>query len=136
LFIRKEIRDHDGESRTLNGLGSVYRALEKKAEALRCYKEALHISNDVVGNRYWEGIILQNIGKIYFKQQRNDVALACFLLAYIIFEELQSPVRDTTQERINDLRSKVEEKQFTALLATVEPQASQIVGQALREGLE
>ncbi len=51
------------------------------------------------------------------------------------FEEVQSPNRDSVQSWTDDLREEIGEEQFATLLAQVEPQASQIVEQALREGL-
>ena len=88
-----------------------------------------------VGDRGGEGATLWNIGALYFQQSHYDVALACFLLARGIYEEVQSPHRDDEQGWIDGLREKVGGKQFAALLAQVEPQALQIVERALREGL-
>lgn len=76
-----------------------------------------------------------NIGTLYFEQDIYNTALACLLLAKDIFKEAQSPRRDGIQQWINDLQEEVGEDQFTALLSQVEPQARQIVEQALREGL-
>ncbi len=76
-----------------------------------------------------------NIGALYFRQGRNDAALACFLLARDIYKEVLSPNHEVVQEWIDDLRKKAGEEGFAALLAKVEPQASSIVEQALREGL-
>jgi hypothetical protein len=58
-----------------------------------------------------------------------------FLSARSIFEEVQSPHRDTVQNWIDSLREKIGEEQFTTLLAQVESQASQVVERALHEGL-
>ncbi len=88
-----------------------------------------------MGDRSGEGITLWNIGAFYFDQGRYNVALACFLLARNIFEEVQSPNRDEIQGWIDDLNQKVGEAQFVTLLSQVEPQAQQIVEQTLHEGL-
>ncbi|GAC1346884.1 MAG: hypothetical protein NVSMB27_11260 [Ktedonobacteraceae bacterium] len=64
------------------------------------------------------------------------VALACFLLSREFFEKVQSINRDVTQVWIDVLHRKMDEQQFTALLASVKPQAHQILEQALREGLK
>ena len=76
-----------------------------------------------------------NIGALYFERGRDDAALACFLLARDIYEEVLSPNREGVQEWIDDLWEEAGEEEFAALLAKVEPQASSIVEQALREGL-
>jgi hypothetical protein len=78
---------------------------------------------------------LWNIGTLYFERGRNDAALACFLLARDIYGEVLSTDREGVQRWIDELRKKAGKKEFAALLAKVEPQASLIVEQALREGL-
>ena len=72
---------------------------------------------------------------LYFEQGHYDVALAFFLSARDIFEEVQSPNRDGVQSWIDGMRGEIGKEQFTTLLAQVEPQASQIVERALHEGL-
>src|SRR6266581_325734 len=121
-------------ARIYSELGSVYKTLGKKQEALSYYEQALLISREV-GDREGEGTTLSNMGALYFEQGHYDVALASFLLARGIFEEVQSPNRDSVQSWTDDLREEIGEEQFATLLDQVEPKASQIVEQALREGL-
>ncbi|HLX57075.1 MAG TPA: tetratricopeptide repeat protein [Ktedonobacteraceae bacterium] len=132
LRIYREVGDRSGEGTTLNNLGGVYDALGQKQQALEYYEQALLIRREV-GDRSGEGTTLWNIGAYYFDQSRYDVALASFLLARDIFEEVQSPNHDEVQGWIDDLRKKVGEEQFRALLARVEPRAQQLVEQALIE---
>jgi tetratricopeptide (TPR) repeat protein len=115
-------------------LGSVYDDLGKQQEALTYYEQALDIRREV-GDRGGEGTTLHNIGTLYFEQGHYDVALACFLLARGILEEVLSPHRDDEQSWIDDLRRRVGEKQFATLLARVEVQAQQVVEQELKNGL-
>ena len=117
-----------------NNLGQVYDVLGKKQEALRYFEQALAIRREV-GDRRGEGATLWNIGALYFRQDRNDAGLACFLLARDIYQEVLSPYREGVQRWIERLRKKASEEEFAALLAKIEPQASLIVEQALREGL-
>ncbi len=79
---------------------------------------------------------MHNIGTVYFAKADYPVALACFLLARRIFEEVQSPNRDLVQGWIDDLREEVGEEQFATLLAQVELRAAQIVEQSLQKGDE
>ncbi len=134
LAIYREVGDRGGEGRTLNNLGGVYDALGKKQEALSYYEQSLAIRREV-GDRGGEGTTLYNMGALYFEQGHYYVALASLLLARDIFEEVQSPNRDSVQSWIDGLRKEIGEKQFAALQAQVEPHASQIVEQALQEGL-
>jgi len=112
----------------------VYKALGKQQEALSYFEQALVISREV-GDRGGEGTTLYYIGALYFEQGHYDVALASLLLARSIFEEVQSPRRDSVQNWIDSLREEIGEEQFTTLLAQVGPQALQIVEQALHKGL-
>jgi hypothetical protein len=77
--------------------------------------------------------VLRNLGKLYLDQQRYEFALATLLLARNILNEVQSSYCDESQRGIETLRTTVGEEQFTVLLARVEPQAQQIVEQALSE---
>ncbi len=134
LRLRREVGDRPGEGTTLNNLGGVYSDLGQKQKALEYYEQALGIRREV-GDRYGESTTLHNIGTIYFDQHRYDVALACFLLARSIFEQVQSPDVDDEVQWIAYLRQQIGEEQFAALLAEVEPRAEQVVEEALREGL-
>jgi tetratricopeptide (TPR) repeat protein len=134
LSIYKQLGNRKWEGSTLNNLGSVSNALGKTEEALRYHNEALDIRKEV-GDRRGEGTTLHNIGTLYFNQDCYDVAFAFFLLARGILEEVLSPDREDEQNWIDDLRRKVGEKRFTQLLARVEPQAHQIVEQALHQDI-
>ncbi len=131
LVIRREVGDRGGEGNILNNLGLVYNSLGKKSEALDYYQQALVIRREV-GDRGGEGITLWNIGAFFFQQQ-YDVALAAFLLAQNVLKEVQSPKYSDVQGWIDSLRHSIGEQQFVELLARVEPQAQQIVEQALEK---
>ena len=131
LEIYREMGDRRNEGVTLSNLGSVYNSLGKKPEALDYYQQALVIGREV-GDRRGEGITLWNIGAFFFQQQ-YDVALAALLLAQEVLKEVQDPQHSDVEEWIDSLRQHVGEQQFAELLAHVEPQAQQIVEQALRK---
>ena len=71
------------------------------------------------------------MGIFYLQQARYDVALAYLLLARDIFAEAQRIEGDLPQKNIETLQQKVGDEEFASLLAKVEPQAAEIVGQAL-----
>ena len=131
----KHIPDPGGVGTTLNNLGRVYNLLGKKKQALKYYEQALRIIQEV-GDRGGEGVTLHNIGTLYLEQEKYSIALASFLRAKKIFEEVQSLSREVSQRYMGRLQEELGDEQFTTLLSTVEPQAQQIVDQALREGLE
>ena len=78
---------------------------------------------------------MHNIGKIALEQERYDLALACFLLAKSIFKEARSPDHELPRYSMEQLALKVGEQRYSSLLTQVETEASQIVEQALAEGL-
>lgn len=131
LSIRREV-DRRGEGRTLKNLGTVNEMLGHKQQAMAYYKEALSIAREVEDHE-GEGKVLRNLGKLYLDQQRYKVALAALLLARNILNEVQSSYCDESQRGIDTLRKAVGEEEFSELLAQVEPQALQIVEQALNE---
>ena len=134
LYIRGEI-DRRGEGRTLKNLGTVHEKLGNKQQAMHYYKEALSIAQEVE-DREGQGKTLRNLGKLYLDQQLYEVALASLLLAQNILNEAQSPYYDESQRGIDTLRKAVGDQEYTALLALVEPQAQQIVEQALHNEME
>ena len=114
--------------------GYLCEALGKPEEALQYYEDALRIRKEV-GDRTGEGTTLHSIRTLYFEQHKYDIALAFFLLARNIYEDVLSPYRDVSQNWIDDLHEEVGKQQFATLLAQVEPQAHQIVEQALHEDM-
>ena len=135
LSIREEVGDRWGVNRTLKNLGRVYVDLGQKKIAWRHIQQALKISKEV-GDREGEAKALQTTGLLYFKQYHYDVALACFLLASNILDELHSPYLMETQRSLKILREAMGNDEFTELATQVEPQAQQIIEQALREEME
>ncbi len=131
LGIRREI-DRKGEGRTLKNLGAVYESLGQKQQAMEYYRQALGVAREVE-DREGQGKALRNMGKLYLDQQRYEVALAALLLARDMLSEVQSSYYEESQRGIKTLRKAVGEEEFAGLLAEVEPQAREIVEQALSE---
>lgn len=135
LDILKEAGDRWGEGAVLNTLGWVQDALDRQEEAFKSYKKALDIVREV-GDRLEEGATLQNVGMLYLKQRRYDLALACFLLAKVTFEEMRSLDREEVQRWIDRLCQEVGEEESLSLFAQVELHLNQIAEQALGEARE
>lgn len=135
LHILREVGERRAEGRAFHNLGQLYIELRQKKQALESCQKALLIFREI-GDRWGEGETVYNVGALYFLQGRDDVALACFLYARAIFDELHNPLLTETQNWIEAIHKELGDEQFPVLLSTVEPQAQQIVDQALREGLE
>lgn len=132
LDILKEVGDKWREGMTLSELGNISTNLGESEQAWSYYKDALSVRREVE-DRGGEGTTLYNIGILYFQQRRYDVALACFLIAKSIFEEMQGPERENIRMAIDNLRGTVGKQYFEGLFEQVEPQAQHIVEQALGE---
>ena len=113
-----------------NNLGSVSNALGNKQEALRYYGEALSIRREV-GDRGGEGTTLHNIGIVLLEQHNYRAGLASILLAKRLYEQVESPYVEYTAEVLDGIRQSLDDKEYAALLKEVEPQAQQIVEEAL-----
>jgi tetratricopeptide (TPR) repeat protein len=135
LGILREVGDRSGEGTTLNNLGRVYDALGQKPRALEYYEQALGIRREV-GDRSGEGATLHNMGMIFAAQGRIDVALACVLLAKILYEYVQSPSDvDDEVQWIKALQKHLGEKRFSELYRQVAGREEEIVQKALQDGL-
>ncbi len=130
LRLQEEIGDRNGQSVTLNNLGMLYSTGRKRNKALELYAQAWRIQKEI-GDYNGEGVTLNNIGILYYDQSRYRYALACFLEARRILEVAQSPDRESTQESINMIQRKIGEEMFEPLVKEIQPQARQIVEQAL-----
>jgi len=133
LSLHQEVEDRVGEAITRNNLGMAFDGLGQTEEALKQYKTAISIQRDEE-QQLEEGTTLCNLGALYFKHasSKNDlyrIALACFLLAKTLFEQVQSPNSNVARGQIDYLRQKVGDNKFAILLREVEPQAYQIVEQ-------
>jgi tetratricopeptide (TPR) repeat protein len=130
LSIRREIGDRWGEGRSLKNLGRVYIALEQKKTALEHLALALSTCREI-GDRWGEAKALDTIGTLKFYEGSHNIALASFLLARDIHDELQSVDYPETQNWIEKIQNALGDEQFSTLLLTVEPQVQLIVDQAL-----
>jgi tetratricopeptide (TPR) repeat protein len=133
LAICREVGDRAGEGTTLNNLGRVYDDLGQKQQALDYYEQALAIRREV-GDRAGEGTTLHNIGMIFAQSGQLDAALACVLLAKVLYEYVQSPsdIEDEVQT-ITALQTSLGKEQFASLLALIEGHEEEIVQRALQD---
>jgi tetratricopeptide (TPR) repeat protein len=132
LDICQEVKDRRGEAWTLHNLGRVYTSFGQKHKAQKYYEQALRLRREV-GDRRGEAWTLHNLGLLYFEHYKdNKVALAFFLLTREIFREIQSVINyGVVEDNIRRLQEAIGKEQFHNLLATTEPEASQIVERAL-----
>jgi tetratricopeptide (TPR) repeat protein len=140
LHLQEKIGDRNGQGITLNNLGMLYsaegkRKVTERKKALEFYARALHLHKDI-GDRNGEGVTLHNIGVLYFNQRRYRIALAYFLLARRILEEVRSPDYESIQEYIDKIGTIVGKEVFDSLVKDIQSRAPQIVEQSILEDLK
>jgi tetratricopeptide (TPR) repeat protein len=126
LAITQEIGDRRGEGADLGNLGLAYYALGQVERAIECYEQALAIAREI-GDKRGEGYWLNNLGVVFEDLENHDLALACYLLARKIRREIGDPEIETTENDINELKTKIGTEEFQKLLDTVEPKAEEII---------
>ena len=128
LSIHREVGDRGGEGVTLHNIGTLYFERSRYEVALACFLLARGIFEDVQSpNRD----VISNPADHYMYGSCNRLEKATHNRAKI--QELTG--FDMTQQWIDALRKAVGEQQFATLLAQVEPQARQVVENALHPGL-
>ena len=126
LAIAKEIGDRRGEGAELGNLGNAYSDLGQVERAIEYYEQALAIAKEI-GDRRGEGNWLNNLGVAFEDLKKYDLALACYLSARKIRREIRDPKIETTENNIDDIKTKIGKKKFQKLLDTVEPKAEEII---------
>jgi hypothetical protein len=85
------------------------------------------------GDKLAEGESLSELGLDFEKSQEYDKALACYLLAMRIGEELKDPEARLTQSNIDRLIAALGGKRFSQLMRRVGPKADKVVEKILKE---
>jgi tetratricopeptide (TPR) repeat protein len=87
LAIQRVIGDRAGEGTTLNNLSLIYQA-RGDLDTAQCHlKKSLDIHR-AIGNRVGLCLTLLNMGHIYWQKNQHQQALACWIEAYQIAEEI------------------------------------------------
>lgn len=128
----REIQEHRGESTVLNNLGVFHRKSGKLPEAFEYYIQAFTISHEI-HDYLGEAAVLRNLGRLFILTAHNDVALACFLLAQSIYEELGLPERGIIPTGVEALFNG--EHTLQQVIAEVQPRAIQLLEERIKHGL-
>jgi tetratricopeptide (TPR) repeat protein len=126
LAISKDTGDRRKEGNWLGNIGTACYALGQVERAIEYYEQALAISKDI-GNRRGEGYWLNNLGVAFEDLKKYDLALACYLLARKIRREIRDPEIETSENNIDDIKTKIGKRKFQQLMATMEPKAEEII---------
>jgi tetratricopeptide (TPR) repeat protein len=102
----------------LGNLGVAYAAIGEEERAMDHHNQALIIAKEL-GDRRSEGIQLGNLGAFYFDNEDYEIALYHFFYSLIMLREIKDAQMDVIRDNIDELREKVGEDQFGAMLAKV-----------------
>lgn len=138
LVLRREVGNRDGECKTINSLGMIHYDLGQYEQASFYFRHVILIRRAFKQFK-GEARTLTRLGLCYKQLERNDRALACFLLAKEMYENLPTLDSNTeqraavTEHAIREMHLKIGDEPFTALLAFIEVQKVQTIEQALSE---
>lgn len=130
LKISREAGDRKGEGRILSNI-KAFTGMDRTEEIWKRLENALKINREV-GDLKGEGWTLHNIGWLYLQENHYEQSLASLLLAKQSFKAIQSADLKQADKCIEDLHSRIGKDQFDTLLQNVEPRATEIVEQTLR----
>lgn len=133
LKIFQKYGEKRDEGVACSNLGTFYRKQECYADAFEYYVQALHIFQQI-GTRLDEAIVLRNLGHVYVMIQRNDVALACFLLARDRYEEMHQPQQGTIGRGLQLILA--DGQPFDQAVAAIGKDAQSILEKAIAQHLE
>lgn len=85
LAVHRAIGDRSSEGRTLTHLGELALDLEEYGEAERLLGESIHLLR-ALGGEHYVADALVGLGQLYRRQERNDLAVACWEEAMAIYE--------------------------------------------------
>jgi tetratricopeptide (TPR) repeat protein len=141
LQIRREVGNRSGEAKTLIWLGWLYQDQGQIERTIEYFKQALVIRR-MTGQRKHEAKTLSWLGICYIEAgNRDELALACFLLSLDLFEHIFDLDPDAvrrarlTRDSVEALKQRLGEQLFVQLKARVEPRARQIIDEALQSVL-
>ncbi len=119
LRIQQEIGDRSGEGTTLNNISQIYDARGDYETALTHLQQSLRIRQEI-GDKIGKGTTLHNIGTLHF-EQFEDVEQAISLLwsAYTIFQQIGSPMAETSKKYLDSIERRIGKKKFEEILQSV-----------------
>ena len=111
LKIDKELGNKSGIAITLHQLGMIHQKQGRYEEAVKMYQDSLKIKEEL-GNKSGIASTLGQMGRIFHAQENYKDALRCYLYAFVIFNELNSPYKDSTGQDIMTLKEEIGDALF------------------------
>ena len=118
LAIKEQLGDQDGRAMTLYGLGIIAQQQGNYVEARRLYEQGLTIF-ERLGDQNGQATTWHQLGLLACEEGDFEHALTYVMRAYILFDSLHSPSRDTALRVIAWIRGHVDEASFMARWRTI-----------------
>jgi len=115
MEIKKEIGDIKGVASSLHQIGNIHYLKGDYEVALNHYQKSMEIwkkIGDIKGLAESAG----QMGILSFKQNQVETALKFFIQAYLVFTKIDSPSANQVKQYIVEVREKLPEEQFNAIL--------------------
>ena len=114
LEIDKRLGNQSGYAASLHRLGMIAQEQGDYAEAQRLFRQSLEIDKRL-GNQLGCATTLGQLGLLAYEQKDFENALIYTAQAFIVFDFLQAPSRETAQRTLARICNHMEEAQFTKI---------------------
>jgi tetratricopeptide (TPR) repeat protein len=111
LQIFERLGDQQGRATALGQLGNIAQEQESYEQAQQLYLQSLEIKEQL-GDQHGQATVAHNLGMLARQQGDLEKALTYLVQAYVLFDSLRSPSRDTAQREIAKIRSQIGEATF------------------------
>jgi tetratricopeptide (TPR) repeat protein len=109
------LEDKGGLSNILHQIGNVHYLKGDYKAALTHYQKSIEIK-EKIGDIAGAAISMAQMGTLYFKQSKCETALKLFIQAFLVFAKIGSPYANQAKKYIVEVREKLHEEQFNAIL--------------------
>jgi tetratricopeptide (TPR) repeat protein len=92
-------------------LGNIHYAQSRYEDAEKMYQESLKIEEEL-GDKRGIASTLGQMGRIFHAQENYKEALRCYLHAFSLFNELNSPSKDLAKRDISKLKEEIGDSLF------------------------
>lgn len=121
LEMLEKLDDKRGILSVSHNLGNLFYTQKKYDEAAKKYNKSLKIAKEL-DDKIKIAISLHHLGMTHEMKTEYVLALKNYLRAYSILKESESPILEQAEKDISNIKNKVGDEEFTALLENIQCQ--------------
>ncbi|HET6204236.1 MAG TPA: tetratricopeptide repeat protein [Planctomycetota bacterium] len=125
LDLHRTLGDEGGVAADLGTLGPAFGRDAQYVKALECLEEAVEIFRRL-GDRYGEALVLRAEGNLFRDCYGPEPAIACWVLARALLDELHDPAVEPIEALMHNVRMRLGEEEWASLEREVFPRAEGI----------